>query len=240
MDLLRLEPPGPVQVHLREALAFRAESGLGTDTLNKIYTLLYTGLYDVTKGNAASARKKLEAMEALASAVDEKEKKFDLLASNHLKREILFAEGNYDGAIKTFQEAPPVKIDLSMATSVQGKNLPFMADFPARAYLKKGARSLAVKEYERLVSPEAKDREGALIHPFSRLRLAALYEATGEPDRAVEQYKSLYHAWRQADPNLPEVQTVRKKLQELKNRAPLPNKGATVDAFYTVPFIGGF
>jgi hypothetical protein len=78
-----------------------------------------------------------------------------------------------------------------------------------------------------------------LIHPFSRLRLAALYEATGEPDRAVEQYKSLFQAWRQADPNLPEVQTVRKKLQELKNRAPLP-KGATVDAFYTVPFIGSF
>ena len=219
-------------------LAYRAESGLGTDSLNKIYELLYAGLYDVTKGNAASARKKLEAMEALASAVDEKEKKFNLLASNHLKREILFAEGNYDGAVKTFQEAPPVKIDLSMATSVQGKNLPFMADFPARAYLKKGARRLAVKEYERLVSPEAKDREGALIHPFSRLRLAALYEATGEPDRAFEQYKSLFHAWRQADPNLPEVQTVRKKLQELKNRAPLPDKGATVDAFYTVPFIG--
>jgi len=79
-----------------------------------------------------------------------------------------------------------------------------------------------------------------LIHPFSRLRLAALYEATGEPDRAFEQYKSLYLAWRTADPDLPEVQAVRKKLQELKNRAPLPDKGATVDAFYTVPFIGSF
>jgi tetratricopeptide (TPR) repeat protein len=221
-------------------LAFRAESGLGTESLNKVYELLYSGLYDVKTANVASARKKLESMEALASAVDEKEKKFNLLASNHLKREILFAEGDYDGAVKTFQEAPPVKIDLSAATTVQGKNLPFMADFPARAYLKKGARSLAVKEYERLASPEAKDREGALIHPFSRLRLAVLYEATGDLDRALEQYKSLYNAWRQADPNLPEVQTVRKKLQELKNRAPLPNKGATVDAFYTAPFIGSF
>jgi tetratricopeptide (TPR) repeat protein len=221
-------------------LAFRKESGLGTDSLNKVYELLYSGLYDVKTADVASARKKLESMEALASAVDEKEKKFDLLAYNHLKREILFAEGDYDGAVKTFQASPPVKIDLSVPASVQGKNLPFMADFAARAYLKKGARNLAVKEYERLVSPEAKDREGSLIHPFSRLRLAALYEATGDLDRAVEQYKSLYQAWRQADPNLPEVQTVRKKLQELKNRVPLPDKGATVDAFYTVPFIGSF
>jgi tetratricopeptide (TPR) repeat protein len=219
-------------------LAYRNETGLGTETLNKIYALLYGGLYDVRTGNAAAAGKKLDEMTALATGIGEKEQRFNLIASSHLKREILFAKGDYDGASKTFKEAPSVRIDLSIPTTVQGKNLPYLADLPARAYLKKGDKGHAIKEYERLVSPEPRDREGALIHPFSRLRLAALYEATGQLDRAFEQYKTLAHAWRQADPTLPEAQTVRTKLQELKNRAPKP-KGETAGSFYTIPFVVG-
>jgi len=219
-------------------LAFRRENGLGTEPLNKIYALLYGGLYDVKTGKPSAARRKLDEMTGLAAGIGEKEKQFNLMASNHLKREILFAEGDYDGAIKAFDEGPAFKIDLSMASTVQGKNLPFLADLPARAYLKKGDRAEAIKEYERLVSPEPKDREGALIHPFSRLRLAALYEATGQIDRAFEQYKTLAHVWRQADPTLPEVQTVRTKLQELKSRAPRP-KGDPAGSFSSIPFIGG-
>ena len=142
-----------------------------------------------------------------------------------------------DAAIKVFAEGPPMMIDLGNAMSVEGRNLPFMADFAAKAYLKKGGTDLAIEEYERLVSPAAKDREGALIHPFSRLRLAALYESKGDLNRALEQYKSLWSLWKQADPDLPEVATVRKKLALLKSRAPRP-KGETVDAFYTLPFIG--
>ncbi|HMA53108.1 MAG TPA: tetratricopeptide repeat protein, partial [Acidobacteriota bacterium] len=223
--------------YLDKRMAYRAETQQGTESLNKIYDLLYTGLFDVKSGNVSSAKKKLQEMEALAASVGEKEKDFNRLASNHLKREILFAEGAYDAAIKVFTEGPPVKIDLGNAVTVEGKNLPFMADFAARAYLKKGGTDLAMKEYERLVSPEAKDREGALIHPFSRLRLAALYEAKGDLDRAFEQYKSLWSLWSQADPDLPEVATVRKKVAELKGRAPSP-KGGPVDAFYSLPFIG--
>jgi tetratricopeptide (TPR) repeat protein/TolB-like protein/predicted Ser/Thr protein kinase len=225
------------QTYLEKRMAYRAETKMSTESLNKIYELLYGGLYDVKTGNVPSARKKLEAMEALSASVGEKEKEFNLLASNHLKREILFGEGDYDGAIKVFAAGPPVKIDLSNAITVEGKNLPYMADFAARAFLKKGGTDLAVKEYERLVSPEAKAREGALVHPFSRLRLAALYEAKGDLDKAAEQYRILSTIWRQADPALPEVATVRKKLAMLKSRGITP-KATAVAAFYLLPFIG--
>jgi tetratricopeptide (TPR) repeat protein len=223
--------------YLDKRMAYRVETKQGTDSLNRIYELLYTGLYDVKSGDVPTARKKLQEMEALSASIGDKEKEYNLLASNHLKREILFAEGNYDAAIKVFAEGPPMMIDLGNAMSVEGRNLPFMADFAAKAYLKKGGTDLAIEEYERLVSPAAKDREGALIHPFSRLRLAALYESKGDLNRALEQYKSLWSLWKQADPDLPEVATVRKKLALLKSRAPRP-KGETVDAFYTLPFIG--
>jgi tetratricopeptide (TPR) repeat protein/predicted Ser/Thr protein kinase len=223
--------------YLDKRMAYRVETKQGTETLNKIYELLYTGLYDVKSGDVPSARKKLQEMEALSATIGEKEKEYNLLASNHLKREVLFAEGAYDEAVKVFAAGPPVMIDLGNSMSVEGRNLPFMADFAARAYLKKGGADLAVREYERLVSPEAKAREGALIHPFSRLRLAALYEARGDHNRALEQYQSLANLWKQADPDLPEVATVRKKLAQLRTRAPRP-KGEPVDAFYSLPFIG--
>ena len=87
------------------------------------------------------------------------------------------------------------------------------------------------------MSADPKARENALVHPFSRLRLAALYETAGRIDQAIEQYKILATTWKNADPGLPEVVTVRKKLAKLKGRAP-SSGGATVEAFFTLPFIG--
>jgi len=228
---------GLFKSYLERRMAYRAETKQGTETLNRIYELLYTGLYDVRTRELSSARAKLREMAALSGSIDEKEKQFNLLASNHLEREILFAEGDYAGAIKVFAGRPPIMIDLSAAVTVQGRNLPYLDDLEARADLKKGATDAAIKAYERLVSLEPKAREGALVHPFSRLRLAALYEAEGEPDKALEQYAALMKTWKNADPDLPEVVIVRKKLAKLKSRASSP-KGEAVEAFFSVPFIG--
>jgi tetratricopeptide (TPR) repeat protein len=128
-----------------------------------------------------------------------------------------------------------VMIDLGAFMTVQQKNLPFQADFVARAFLKKGETGKAIDEYERLVSPDSAAREKALVHPFSRIRLAVLYEAKGDLDRAVEQYEILVKAWKGADPGLPEVAAARKKLTLLKARTAKP-KGAAVGAFTSSPF----
>ncbi len=64
-------------------------------------------------------------------------------------------------------------------------------------------RTPALREYERLVSPDAKARESALIHPFARLRLAALYEAKGGPGpglRAVQEPGRPVETRRRQDP----------------------------------------
>jgi tetratricopeptide (TPR) repeat protein len=228
-----------MKTYLEKRIAYRAESKQGTEKLNRIYELLYTGLLDVRTGNVAAAKKKLEEMGGLSASVGEKEKSFNDMASNQLKREVLFAEGAYDAAVKVFEAGPPLKIDLSNAATVEGKNLPFLADFVARACLAKGETDKAIREYERLVSPEASARESALIHPFSRLRLAALYEAKGDLDRAVEQYESLLETWKQADPELPEVAAARKKLAQLRAKTTKP-KGAAVEPVLMVPFIGAF
>ncbi len=219
---------------LDKRLAFRGEKKLATPTLNRIYELLYTGLFDVKTGNVTTAKKKLDEIVTLSASIEKKEKNFNLMALNHLKREVLFAQGAYDEAIKVFKEGPPVMVNLAAATSVQQKNLPFLTDFAAQCWLAKGQKDKALLEYERLVSPEAAARESALIHPFSRLRLAAQYEARGDLDRAVEQYGILAEIWKDADAKLSEVVLAKKKFSELKARTARP-KGATGETIIGAP-----
>ena len=223
------------RAYLGKRLAYMAEIKQSTPTLNRIYELLYTGLLDIKSGATAAARKKLEEILTLSATVGEKEKVHNLQAANHLKREILFAEGSYDEALKVFGESPPIQVSLSASMTAQQKNLPLMDDFAARVFLKRGEKDKAMAEYERLVSPEAGAREKALVHPFNRVRLAALYESKGDLDRAVEQYAAALKVWRDADPGLPEVAIARKKLTLLKAKTARP-KGASVDAFYSSPF----
>ena len=218
-------------------LAYRAETKQGTATLNKIYELLYAGLYDVATGDVAAARTKLEGIAALAGEEGEKEKSYRMMAANQLGREVLLAEGAYDKAVALFGEDPRLEINMASEPTARHKNLPFTADFVARALQKKGATDGAVKEYERLVAPDAAARQKTLVHPFSVLRLAGLYEAQGDLAAALRQYERLAKIWKQADPGRPEVAAVRKKVQELKAKTGRP-AGSTVEAFYPLPLIG--
>jgi tetratricopeptide (TPR) repeat protein/predicted Ser/Thr protein kinase len=228
---------GLCRMYLDRRIAYRKESNQGTPTLNKVYERFYSGLLDVRDGDLAAARKKLADIEALAGGVDEKEQDYNKTAATQLKREILFAEGDFDGAIKAFNESPQVRISLNSYITAQQKNLPFQADFTARALQAGGQRDKAIAEYERLVSPDPSAREGAIVHPFSRFRLALLYESKGEIDRAVEQYEGALKVWRNADPGLPEIATAKKKLSLLKPRTAKP-KDTAVGVFVPAPLIG--
>jgi len=214
------------RTYLKRRLATRAESGQGTPTLNKVYELLYSGLLDIKNGDVTTARKKLVEIQAPSGSIAEKEKKFNQLAVNLLKREVLLAEGAYGEAVRVFREGPPIQVDLAAYTTVQQKNLPFQADFAARVFAKKGETDKAIAEYERLVSPDPGIREGALVHPFSRFRLAALYEAKGTPEKAAEQYEESLKVWKNADPGLAEVSIARKKLAAIKAKLAGPHGAA--------------
>ena len=209
------------RTYLEKRMAYRKESGRGTPTLNRIYEDLYTGLLDVKTGDLAAARKRLADIQALSAGISEKEKFFLKIATNSLNRQILFAEGAYDEAIRVFKEGPPVQVNLNGYMTVQQKNLPFEADFVARSFQKKGEIDKAIAEYERLISPDPLVRENTLIHPFSRVRLGALYELKGDAGRAAEQYAKALQVWRNADPGLPEVTAAVKRLKALKTGAAL-------------------
>ena len=227
------------RIYLERRLAYRAESSLGTPSLNKVYELLYSGLLDIKNGDITSARKKLVDIQVLPGSIAEKERDFNQMAVNLLKREVLFAEGAYDEAVRVFKEGPPVQVNLSVYTTVQQKNLPFQADFAGRAFAKKGETDKAIAEYERLVSTDPGVRDGALIHPFSRFRLAALYEAKGAPEKAAEQYEEALKVWKNADPGLAEVSIARKKLAAIKTKKahPYGTAGSPLSLYFLCEYL---
>jgi serine/threonine protein kinase/tetratricopeptide (TPR) repeat protein len=214
------------RAYLDKRLAYLAESGQGTPSLLRVYKLLYPGLRDGKAGDTAAARTKLEEIVSLSRSTGDTDTRNGQLAAGHLKREILFAEGGYDDALKVFRDGPPITVSINVYPSVLQKNLPLIDDFAARVYLKKGERDKALAEYERLVSPEARFRDMALIHPFNRVRLGALYEAKGDLDRAVEQFGAAVKVWRDADADLPEVMSARKRLAVLKPRTAQPKSSS--------------
>jgi tetratricopeptide (TPR) repeat protein len=94
--------------------------------------------------------------------------------------------------------------------------VPSTFDIPARAYLNKGDIDKAIAEYEKLVSPDPVAREYKLIHPYSRFRLAKLYEQKGLRAKALEQYEKLALIWKEADPDFPEAKEAKRRLAALK------------------------
>ncbi len=206
------------QEYLERRVNYRNQVGRGSPPLNEIYRLYYLGILDLKRGMIEQAKAKQKEIMTLSAAISQAEENFKEIAFNHLKREILFAEGAWDEAFQVFRNAPPVQLSFSVYTSVQQKNLPYIQDFPARFYLKKGERDKAIAEYERLVSPDASLRGQALIHPFSRFGLAKLYEEKGDRLKAIEQCERVLKIWKNADPGLSEVEDTKKRLAGLKQR----------------------
>ncbi len=96
------------------------------------------------------------------------------------------------------------------------RSLPYSDDFVASSLERQSDLDKAIAEYERLLDPEK--TEFSLVHPFSRLRLARLYEKKGKLRAAVKQYEKVLEAWKEADQGLTEVEEARKRLAALRAR----------------------
>jgi tetratricopeptide (TPR) repeat protein/predicted Ser/Thr protein kinase len=202
--------------YAKERFDFRAEHKLRSGPLNEVLLTFYQGLADIRKNRLEEARAKLAKIEAARPSIEAQEKGTLEMAYYHLLSEILAAQGEPEKTIEAYNKVGGPGVDIGSIYSRIMNGVPSTYDIPARAYINKGDIAKAIAEYEKLISPDPVAREFRLIHPYSRFRLAKLYEQKGLRAKALEQYEKLALIWKDADPDFPEAKEAKQRLAALK------------------------
>jgi tetratricopeptide (TPR) repeat protein len=183
----------------------------------------YTGLVDLRQGRINSAKSKLDEMKSHLSEIAVSSKYWLTLIKGFydiLAGEILLAEDSVEKAIVICEKTSPLGMPSPDDNSKYrlDYNAPFLKDVLARAYQKKREIDKAIDEYVRLITFDPNRKERFLIHPKYHYRLAKLYEEKGWEGKAIEHYEKFLTLWKEADPDIPEVEDAKKKLERLKSR----------------------
>jgi tetratricopeptide (TPR) repeat protein len=177
---------------------------------------LFSGQVDLMQGQIASLKSRLAVIKAYLPEV-EVAKEWLEIRYNYLLGEMLLAEGSHQEAIAICEKTPPFILNTTYYSEVLHKNVPFVKDVLARAYLKKGDTDKAIAEYERLTSFDIRRQNRCLSHPRLYYRLAILYEEKGEKIKAIEKYEIFLDLWKDADEGLPEVEDAKTRHVALQN-----------------------
>ncbi len=205
----------------KERFDFRAARKVQSEVRNRFVYAYYQGLFDLKHNGLAAAKERLAEIERLRpAAMPPLEAELWTTGTEHLRAEISLAEGRPAEALAAFE-----KIRRTPASSVElyilvQRNMPYLHDVPARAYVMMGKKDLAISCYERFVSPNPFTRDLEILHPFSRLELAKLYLAAGDKAKARAQLEPLAELWKDADPGLPQVDEARRLFASLGGPKP--------------------
>jgi tetratricopeptide (TPR) repeat protein/predicted Ser/Thr protein kinase len=200
----------------KERFDFRAENKLRSGSLNEVLLGFYQGLAEIRQNRLDAARAQLAKIEAARPKIVDQEKPTLEMAYYHLLSEILAAQGEPEKTIEAYNKIGGPRVEIGGIYTLIMNGVPSTFDIPARAYLNKGDIDKAIAEYEKLIAPDPVAREFRLIHPYSRFRLAKLYEQKGLRAKALEQYEKLAQIWKDADPDFPEAKEAKRRLAALK------------------------
>jgi tetratricopeptide (TPR) repeat protein/tRNA A-37 threonylcarbamoyl transferase component Bud32 len=202
---------------VRERFDYRAAHKIQSDLRNATILTYYQGLYELKSNRLAAAQAKLAELEGFRKAkLTPQDIEILNTGREHLKAEISLVEGRSAAALAAFGRIQRTPIVIVQPFVLVQRNLPFLHDIAARARVLEGKKAQAVAQYERLVSSDPRERDLELLHPFSRLELAKLYESTGDRAGALAQYEQIVELWKAADPGLAKVEEARRRLAALK------------------------
>ena len=177
----------------------------------------YLGLVDLKQGKIESAKSRLVEINSLLPDVLPQYKDWITFYYNFLQAEVLLAEGAVEKAITICEKSSPLGGSVESGKLVL-HNVPFLKDVLARAYRQNGEIDKAIAEYERLITFYPQREERYLIHPKYYYRLAELYEQKGMIRKAIVHYEKFLNLWQDADPDIPEVTDVKKRLSKLQSK----------------------
>ena len=176
-------------------------------------------MVDIRQGYIDSARMRLNRKDTILSFAHVTVKEVIYSQYQLLKAEVLLAQDSTDAAIAVGEEIKELALPRYFFTPdrIIFYNLPWLRDFLARAYIKKGNIDKAIAEYERLINfnPASKDRR--FMNPKYHYYVAKLYQEKGQESKAVQHLKQFLEIWKNADEDLPELIDAKKRLGLLAN-----------------------
>jgi tetratricopeptide (TPR) repeat protein len=185
----------------------------------------FMGMIEIKEGKIDSAKKRVVEIEQRLGTLPSRQKTSVTFFRNMLQAEIYFAEGLFDKCITAMENAPPrPQVAPQWPISTGFYNAPFRKDLLPRAYEKKGELDKAIAAYEKLVVFDPESQYRYLIHPIYHYRLAKLYEEKGWKGKAIEQYEKFLEIWKEADPELTEVEDAKKRLANLTGGRATPSR----------------
>ena len=170
---------------------------------------LLAGAAEARSGNVDAARRHLDQQIEIHDA--------DNVVANWfhhaLRGEIALADGSPGEADSAFAAGQPeAKMWLNMLSPGPGvfaNNLPFR-DGSARVKKAQGDLRGAIKIYGELNTPGMSSKWTAWFEPRYVLKTARLLDQIGDKDSARTEYERFLEYWKDADPDLPELQEAKK------------------------------
>jgi len=190
-------------------------------TYFKLTALLARGSLDLQEKRMDLVKQTLSEMEGLdrdigplkmpfSSSTDAERARF-LLAN--FQAEVHLAEGSPKKAVSVLAGiSPPEPPDFQNTQFLIIYLAPFFKDALARAYEQMGDLDRAIAEYQRLLRVDPKIGPRFPPHPKYHLRLAKLFERTGNKLKASEEYSRFLDLWKSADPGQAAVEDARRSL----------------------------
>ena len=174
---------------------------------------LLAGVVVVRMGDLVAARTRLDQLRALADP-----RRPNLNWFMHcLDGEIALAAGDPGAAETAFTAAQPaLKPPLSgpdSYTPLDVNHLP-CRDGLARVRVARGDLKGAIEIYRQLLTGDIGQKWTSMLEPRYVLELARLLDRTGDRAAAREQFQRFVGLWKNADPDLPELTEVRRRLAQ--------------------------
>jgi tetratricopeptide (TPR) repeat protein len=179
---------------------------------------LLAGVAEARSGDLEAARRHRKALSGVSPSLTFKPQEVQSWSQNALDGEIALASGDLSGAEAAFTSGEP---DLKMAAlpimapiqTVLLNNLPFR-DGLARLKKTRGDLAGSLELYRNLNTPGIRNPWTAMLEPRYVLEVARLLDEMGDQEGAAAEYQRFLELWKNADPELPELEEAKRYLTE--------------------------